>query len=251
MARGYLSVGVRGCACWPREEKTITFGGHGLTLRPASERKEQSVHIRLKGITHHEGNALINRFLSVLAWCERTPLENIGGWSGNPVPVSVPLHPRMTGSSIEFPFCRDVPSNPRNRLVLALYREAITVNSVPYAFLGYFKIANVFWMDKYTKAGGVRTNPLIEGIRLTLPLLKATDVQDRLVEIRRTEPDVPRYLYESGRCAVAHAFATPIVDPDDAVEVHRLAKDMWVMRSLAEYLIADKLGVSRLISDAP
>ncbi len=35
------------------------------------------------------------------------------------------------------------PPNPRARLALALYRDALEVNSEPFRFLGFYKIINV------------------------------------------------------------------------------------------------------------
>ena len=55
----------------------------------------------------------------------------------------------------------------------------------------------------------------------------------------------PVPLYESGRCAVAHAFADPLVDPDDLADLRRLSADLDVVRALAEYLIEHELHVPR------
>ena len=139
----YLNVGVSGGATWPEHETKVQFDGHELILRPATEDAEQSVHIALKGISDVEALTLINRFLSVLAWCDDQGMENLYGWSGNPVPVSVPRRSRSVGSSIAFPFYRDIEADPKARLALALYREARTINSVPFEFLSYFKILNM------------------------------------------------------------------------------------------------------------
>jgi len=57
-----------------------------------------------------------------------------------------------------------------------------------------------------------------------------------------TELDVPRYLYASGRCAVAHAYADPLVDPDDISDLHRLSQDLYVIKAVAEHLIEVELG---------
>ena len=129
----WLNVGVRGEADWPEEETKIQFGGHELVLRPATKNTEQSVHIALQGLSEVDALTLINRFLSILAWCD----------------VSVARQPRLLGSSIGFPFCRDAENDPKTRLALALYREGRTINSIPFQFLSYFKILNIFWKDKF------------------------------------------------------------------------------------------------------
>lgn len=240
----WLNVGVKGGAIWPTQEAKVTFGGHELILRPATKDTEQSIHIALGRITDIEALTLINRFLSVLTWCDEQGMENLYGWSGNPVPVNVPRSSRVVGSSIMgFPFNRNLGSDPKAKLALALYREARTINSGSFEFLDYFKILNIFWEDKYRNG----QNQIIEGIRKILPQLTDQQATDRIKALNKQTPDVSKYLYESGRCAIAHAYASPIVDPDDVTDLRRLSQDVWVVRAIAEHLIENELGVSRSI----
>lgn len=243
----WLNVGVKGGAVWPTEETTVEFGGQKLVLKPATRETEQSVHINLRGISDVDALTLINRFLSVLSWCDDQPMENRYGWSGNPVPVAVPRESRVMGSSIAFPFYRRLEPDEKARLALALFREARTVNSTPFEFLTYFKILNIFWKDRPVTINGQRQNPIIERIRATLPKLKDELAVSRLRVLGTTEPDVPKYLYESGRCAIAHAYADPIVDPDDVSDLRRLSEDLYIVKEIAEYLIEVELKVSRSI----
>ena len=243
----WLNVGVKGGAVWPTEETTVEFGGQKLVLKPATRETEQSVHINLRGISDVDALTLINRFLSVLSWCDDQPMENRYGWSGNPVPVAVPRESRVVGSSIAFPFYRRLEPDEKARLALALFREARTVNSTPFEFLTYFKILNIFWKDRPVTINGQRQNPIIERIRATLPKLKDELAVSRLRVLGTTEPDVPKYLYESGRCAIAHAYADPIVDPDDVSDLRRLSEDLYIVKEIAEYLIEVELKVSRSI----
>jgi hypothetical protein len=237
----WLNVGIRGSADWPEQETKIHFGGHELTLRPATKDTEQSVHIALDGISEVEALTLINRFLSILAWCDDQGMENLYGWSGNPLPVSVPREPRAIGSSIAFPFYRDMEEDPKVRLALALYREARTINSVPFEFLSYFKILNIFWRDKFNKG----MNEIVEGLRDILPKISDTEACERIEKLSERESDVATYLYQSGRCAIAHTYSDPIVDPDDVSDLRRLSQDMWVIKAVAEFLIENELRVSR------
>ncbi len=244
---GWLHVGVKGSAIWPTEETTVEFGGHKLVLKPATRETEQSIHINLQGISNVDALTLINRFLSVLSWCDDQPMENRYGWSGNPVPVAVPRESRVVGSSIVFPFYRRLEPDAKARLALALFREARMVNSTPFGFLSYFKILNIFWKDGWATINGQRQNPMIEGIRATLPKLKDALAVSRLHTLDTTEPDVPKYLYESGRCAIAHAYADPIVDPDDVSDLRRLSEDLYIVKEIAEHLMEAELKLSRSI----
>jgi hypothetical protein len=216
-------------------------------LKPATCETEQSVHINLRGITGVEALTLINRFLSVLSWCDDQPMENQYGWSGNPIPVAVQRESRVIGSSITFPFYLGVEPDEKARLALALFREGRTVNSTPFEFLSYFKIMNIFWKDRWEIINDHRQNPMIEGIRATLPQLSDDMAVNRVRALGTTQPDVPKYLYESGRCAVAHAYADPIVDPDDVSDLRRLSEDVYIVKEIAEYLIETELKVSRTI----
>lgn len=168
-------------------------------------------------------------------------MENLGGgvWH-SPGPIS--KRNPLSSESIEYPIYREIPRDPKAMLALALYREAKTVNSIPFSFLSYFKILNIFWKDKKDSEG---KNEIVEGLRTMLPRLTDQEALERLTELSKREKDVPNYLYQSGRCAVAHAFAEPIVDPDDVADLRRLSQDMWVIQAVAEYLIETKLNVCR------
>jgi hypothetical protein len=51
------------------------------------------------------------------------------------------------------------------------------------------------------------------------------------------------HLYESGRCAMAHAAEEPIIDPDDPTDTRRLWTERPIMLELAERAIEEKFGV--------
>ena len=243
----WLNVGVAGTAMWPKTETEVLFGGHTLVLRPATRDTSQSVHIDLDGISDQDALTLINQFLSVLSWCDDQPMENKYGWSGNPVPVSVPVDRRQVGSSIAFPFYRELEVEPKARLALALFREARTINSVPLAFLTYFKILNIFWEDKFRTVNGSRVNPIIEGMRSTIPSVSDALAKERIANLQAAHQDAAVYLYESCRCAVAHANTSPIADPDNMQDIRRLSADIWVVKAIAEELMTTSFGLSRSI----
>ena len=83
----------------------------------------------------------------------------------------------------------------------------------------------------------------LKWIRDTLPKLTNRDALQRIAVIAAIEGDVANNLFVSGRCAVAHAFTNPVVDPDTPEHIIRLSADMPVAKALAEYLIEHELGV--------
>jgi hypothetical protein len=232
----WLSLPVVGTAYWPREEMKVSVQHQEVILKPETPETEKSIHVELRGIDASDAFTLASRFLSVLSWCSGQPLENLDGFVWRR-PEPVRKQSRPVGESIDITSFRDIPRDPRGRKALALYREAQTVNSIPFSFLSYFKILNIFWPD----------NQIVDGLRNLLPLLNDDETQDRIKELATKTEDVAQYLYSSGRCAVAHAYAEPIVDPDDVTHTRRLSEDIWIIRAAAEYLIENKLHISREI----
>lgn len=246
----WINLAVSGTAAWPREEVTVEFGGHTLLLRPATDRYSQSIHVELKRISHEGAYTLANRFLSALSWCDDQPTEITFGFSGGPKPQSLETNHLDRGHSIAFPFYREIEREPKALLALALYREARTLqirHSIPLAVLSYFKILNIFWKDKFSGPKNGRTNPMIEGIRAALPNVKDSIAKQRIKDLATTNPDVAVYLYESCRCAVAHANTNPVVDPDNIEDLMRLSQDIDIVKEIASTMMEREFVLSRSI----
>jgi hypothetical protein len=129
-----------------------------------------------------------------------------------------------------------VPADSKERLALALCREAISIDHAPLEFLGYFKIVNI----RHATMANQR-----DWINSVEPSLAGDGVQSRVAELKAAGENIGEYLYVSGRCAVAHAFSDPIVDPDDPAHVMRLRKDLPIARALAEYLLDHDFKIAR------
>ena len=241
----WLNCGVTTQAIWPMDKKEVKYGNHTFVLMPLTKEHSASIHLELRKIDDVQGLTLINRFLSALGLKCDEPAINHYGWSGNPNPVPVPRYSMPYGYSPSDVFPNEVYeiTDKKAKLAVALYREARSLDSVPFQFLSYFKILNIFWNDK--KKNG--KNELVEGLRTSLPNLTENDCVKRIQEIKAKEGDPADYLYKSGRCAVAHAFADPIVDPDDVTDLRRLSEDIWLMRSLTAYLIEREFGIEQSI----
>jgi hypothetical protein len=241
----WLNCGVTTQTIWPKKQKEVKYGNYTFILMPLTKEHSASVHIELKGISDVEGMTLINRFLSALGWKCDEPAINHYGWSGNPNPVPVPRYRIPYGYSPSEVFPNEIHeiTDKKAKLSVALYREARSLDSVPFKFLSYFKILNIFWNDK-TKNG---KNELLDGLRFSLLELTEKDCIKRIKEIENKKGDVANYLYKSGRCAVAHAFADPIVDPDDITDLHRLSEDLWLMQNLTAHLIQKYFGLEQSI----
>ena len=235
VVRHWLGLAVESSVPWPTEDTTVTFQGHEIVLRAATDKTAPSVEIEFEApLSPRTAHLLLRRFLSSLAWAEGHGVReefSIGGSR------RVGFGRSQPGMVLTSHFRADYlpePDDPKARLALALYREALGLNSDPYRFLAFFKVINI----------GYSTGPKqCEWIRSALPQITDHQAKQRLQELVAAEPDVAQYLYDSGRCAVAHAFSEPLVDPDDPEDHRRLSSDLPVVRALAERFIEHELGV--------
>lgn len=119
-------------------------------------------------------------------------------------------------------------------LALALFREGLSVNSVPFAFLSYFKVLNIVFTSGQSQKDWINNNLVHVLYRPAL---------DRLQELSKSDGDLGDYLYRRGRCAVAHANETPLVNPDSYEDKRRLELDLPLMKEIAALFIERELGV--------
>jgi len=230
----FLVVGLDAGIFWPSKETQVHFRGHKILLRPETETLMPSVVLEYEpSMTNEEALFLVRRFLSSLSWIEGSYLrEEIITGGGLPINVG-----KSNTKHVSLHFNVDYlpdPQDSKAQLALALYREAQGVNSIPHQFLGYFKIINILYNNSKKQ---------IDWINNTVNKIEDPDVQSRLSSLKNQPNDVGRYLYESGRCAVAHSFNEPIVDPDNPTDRRRLSDDLPVIKALAEYLIEHELGI--------
>lgn len=240
----FVIVSVDSGTAWPKDEAAVPFGGMQVRLVPPQ--RDESGQLRtypLAAIEVTSGadqDALIEvarRFLNALAWREQVSIREVAITSGAPL---------RRGTRVPDNFTTDVfngaglpdPTDARARLALAFYREGVSLEHVKiaYSFLSFFKVLNVRF------ASGPEQKKWINSAIGSLTEFRAVA---RLKELAATVPDAAEYLYLSGRCAVAHAFNTPLVDPDDINDQRRLSDDLPVIRSLAAQLMITELGIAR------
>jgi hypothetical protein len=95
----FLNMGVDTQVTWPKNEMLVRFGQYHLVLMPKTKENTQSIHIDLHAnrLGDEEALTVVNRFLSVLSWCDDQFAITQDGWSGNPVPV--PVFKRRPGAA--------------------------------------------------------------------------------------------------------------------------------------------------------
>ncbi|MCG8510790.1 MAG: hypothetical protein MI741_16325, partial [Rhodospirillales bacterium] len=143
-------------------------------------------------------------------------------------------------------FDRKMPKSPEARKALAIYREALNAQHnfmVPYAVLGYYKLIELKYKKGLDIKEWFRSN--YETIRKNPNL--AENVARFEMECGSDTPEA--YLYNSCRCAVAHAKRRS-TDPDNFHELRKLHNAADILRALARLFIGTELGVSDCLYDS-
>lgn len=238
----FLNIGVDNQVDWPLAETLVHFDKYKLVLMPKTKDHMQSVHIDLQGnrLSSEEALTVINRFLSLLTWCDDQYAVAQDGWSGNPVPVAVPKRNLAFTTTYHWIFNRSIPASEDAQRALALYREGRNAEQnfmIGYAVLSYFKVLEIRYPEgKFIKPWIAQNFPLIR-------TGKNDPRVDALLNACGAEA-VEDYLWKACRVAVAHVREKHPSDPDSAVELQRLHNAAGITRRLARHFIKTELGVS-------
>lgn len=228
-------IGVESLVAWPETDTEVEFRGHKLLVRPRDGDRLASVAFEFPDTwTLGEAQLLIRRYLSALSWVEQAAIKEVSATGGS--------HPfflsgRGTVGSITRQFRHDYlpeAQGPKVELALAFHREGLSSDALPYRFLSFFKIINILF-DKGPEQ--------VDWINSSLGKIDDYRARPRLAELKASVPDVGKYLYQSGRCAVAHAYSSPLVDPENIEDNARLAADLPLVQALAEIAIESELKV--------
>jgi hypothetical protein len=116
------------------------------------------------------------------------------------------------------------------QLAMALYREGLGSGSDAYRFFTFFRILNIRLKTPKDQ---------IDWINRSLGQLNGYS-QEKVEEIAKSS-NVGEYLYAWGRNALAHAYAEPLVDPDDFEDIHRMNLEVIVVQDLVELFMETQL----------
>lgn len=249
----WYTVAVAPHFSWPCCRVDITFEGLKYTLMPRHEYSdgprahELAATISVfdpKGVTFERGGTLVSRFLSRLAWIEqRGVTELFCGGSNNPAEpgrLGQGVFQRSGYAQTEPLDFLEIPINisPKAELGLGLFREGMSVNSTPFAFLSFFKVLNIPFKSGVEQRNWINQN--IENIRYG-------QAKERLLELQKNTKDIGKYLYQEGRCAVAHAYGTPLVNPDNYADKKRMEKDIHLLKEFAALFIRNQIKLKNHI----
>jgi len=221
---------------WPTSVQKITYRGQTVFVLPQFDDYYPSLVVKLGAglATFEAGQVLILNLLSAMCWVEgRGAL--VDQWVGGNLPRPMAgfsqsgIHLMMTDHFR----CHYLPDviDQQTRWALAFYREGLSIHQVSYAFLSFYKIINIL------HDGGAKQKAWINANVNAATANDHVGSNQRLQELRAAGTDVGEYLYESGRCAVAHAGQGPTVDPENPADLKRLMQDLPLVRALAAYAI--------------
>ena len=245
--RGWLSAGVTCSIAWPEQDVWLQYDGSEYILRGAQRPGDKShppmpcIHTPAATQSDEE-LARLYRFVSILGYFMGGYADITGTtWSGHPIGfVARPgREPMLTIQSGKFNFnCNHMPivEDDRTRKALAFLREGRRLRYVhePYSFLSFFKVIE----------SQFEARERVSWVTDALDKLIEEDAVERINELRAQGIDVNKHLYDSGRCAVAHAsIGRDIVDPDVPADRRRIVADLPIIAALARRYIQVDAGI--------
>jgi hypothetical protein len=242
--RGWLTAGVASSISWPSFDVCVKYAGDEYFLRGSEREGKPSppcITIACNGDADVDAAiGKIYRFTSILSWFEGGYVDVSGYISGS--------HPTLYGGRTVYSSmgiagaksfnCNHMPviEGENVRKALAFWREGQRLDEVhdSYAFLSFYKVIESQFRDGRERAKWIAAH-----------IDQLTDrAGKRVAELRAAGIDVSEHLFESGRCAVAHAsLEGEIVDPDVPADRKRLSADLVIMEELARIYIRDELRV--------
>jgi hypothetical protein len=228
---------------WPTKVQKLNWRGADFWIIPTTKGSHPAIATRVPSPTgREERETLLMRFISMLSWVEETGirLEGRGLGGGNlPRPLGRPEARvfQMRRDAFDLPYFPEV-TDERALRALALVREGRSLNHAGYAFLSFFKVLESAFPDGRKRGAWVTA---------AIPTLNAFGVNEALGHIHAqgatTPQEVSDHLFLSGRCAIAHASTTPVLDPDNPRDLRRLGSELPIIQALAVQAIEETFGV--------
>lgn len=234
----WLCLNIETRTAWPTKPQAFVFEGHQVWIMPITKDNYPGLAANKPAdMDRDECFALLHRALSVLAWLEDTGAVVVHMSGGN-LPRMMEMRQPSFGFAIRDDFdLSDLPviENPSGKLALALMREGRGLNHPGYSFLSFYRALEITIPD-----GKVRGEWVTENIEK----LEGHRAKEALEKLKASvQGDIGKHLRESGRHAIAHAQADPIINPDDPRDARRLNEELPILEGLAILAIQDQLGI--------
>jgi hypothetical protein len=226
---------------WDKDDQIIVYEGKELLVLGQGQDCQflpsVAVNFQKLTITKEGAQKLIARFLSALNWSEGIGSISIQHWHGGSHPIRSRSQEGMTYTTNDFRITYLPQNLPEDlRKALALYREGVGLSRLHpgYSFLSFYKIINLVH-----RGGRAQKNWIRQSIG-SLSNEAQRKAQSLTAEYNQA---IDTFLYDSCRCAVAHAGEITNVDPDNVEDSIRLQKGSPLIHALAEYMISSHFGL--------
>lgn len=239
--RGWLTAGVVSSIAWPQEDVWVQYDGQEYVLRGAKGGDNKRPPCICTPCARDDMDAAMTRvylFASVLGWFKGGHVDVTGTvWGTGPTLYGSRDTFTTTLDGGKHFSCNYMPiiEDDQIRKALAFLREGRRLRHVhqPYSFLSFFKVVESQFNSKDRVAWIGANLDLLDG-----------DAAKRVAELKGQGVNVSKHLFDSGRCAVAHAsLGGAIVDPDIPADRRRIAEDLDVIAGLANRYIKVDAGV--------
>ena len=227
---------VRQSIGWTQKLITIDYDGRTFLLLPEDEQDLPAIATRGERVACRRA---ILQFMSALTWSCGGAVT-VESWSGGSQIYRTrkqPMFRQITAQQFYVDYLPQ-PSDPNHRLALALFHEGSTLIHVhtAYSFLSFYKIVNL--------VSGAHGQAQMEWINAHVPKMSHYRAKERLAELQKIGEDIGKYLYQSCRCAIAHAGdpRNPIIDPHNIDDERRLSLDLPLIITLSEVAL-EEMGI--------
>ncbi len=221
---------------WPAQVHKFIFDGIQYWIIPVTRDAYPGVAARADGISSDELQKRILRLLSAISWVDGHGIA-LNSFTGGNLPYT--MGRRQEGGftirqGFDYPYLPEVEED-RAKLALALMREGRGLNHAAYSFLSFYRVLEVAIGN-----GKKRKKWMPDAI----DRLKDSRAIDALAELKANGiGDASKHLFDSGRCAIAHAGADPIINPDDPADTRRLYRELPIIEHLAVMAIEEEIGI--------
>lgn len=227
----YIEPGM----AWPVAVQRIVYLGDEYWIIPVTSDAYPGIAVR-NSKSDDATKERILRFLSVLSWIKRSGAVLVS-FGGGGLPFAF-----QRDKNRGFTVCKEIDARylpevkcTKARLALALMRDGRGLSHVAYSFLSFYRVLEV-------AVGRGRAIPnWVPSALIRLSNGRGKEALNKLSAAGVT--DIPAHLYVSGRCAIAHASGSPIVDPDNPSDTSRLYNEKPLIEELAELAIEEFFGV--------
>jgi hypothetical protein len=232
----WISIGFDSSKDFSKSTYLIEYDNTKIEIKKGEEDSIHNLFIETNEKQKEKDFEAGLNFLSELAWLYNSKIIYLtSAFSSNfklPVDASNQGFNRIL-NAINLKYYTQVAFNDEQKLALGIYKEGISSNSIFYKFLSFFKIINIRNGSGSDQEDWINNNiTKLKNSKYQLEKLKDNEISN-----------IGKYLYVSGRCAIAHANTQPVADANTFQDIQRISSDTFIIKELAEIFIKEELNV--------